>query len=248
MKRLILPVTLLLFVRPASAAVDTLKDTTSIHDTGIHSYADCAYEIVGENCIRFNAGGSDELWVGNDASREQRALMAFPGWDGALPDSSKLMLYCCDQRDALTRRVFAYPLTRPFIEGSETDRGAEPEPDSGATWLHAFLDVGDLDSLLWTTPGGDYTTAVACTATVTDTGQYFAVERFDRLLAYWDSTGAFPGCVLVNEQAFPANASGKTFSASEDSAGNVPLLILHYPDSITTLYRRRGAAARILDE
>jgi hypothetical protein len=222
-----------------SARVDTLKGTADIEDCIIYSWENCNGEIVGEDCRRYNAGAVTNLQVGNsDVSRERRALIIFPGWDGTMPDSSKLLLYCKGEADTYDRRIFLYPVTKKFFEGTELsyNLGDYPDPDSGATWNHAWLDVGDRDSSNWATPGGDYTTAVACTTFVTGTKQYFAFDHFNRILNYWDTSGNRYGVILINENAFPANTSMKTFGTTEGDNTQWPLLLLYYGDQI---YRSR---------
>ncbi|MEW5995227.1 MAG: hypothetical protein AB1744_12670, partial [Candidatus Zixiibacteriota bacterium] len=178
MKSRLLLMTLLCLTMPPAvvqAGVDTLKGTIAIEDGVIYSWAGCNAEVTGEDCRRYNAGGITNLGVGMSAiAEERRTLMRFPGWDGLAPDSSKLLLYCKAETDNVDRKVLLYPLTKGTYEGTEAayNIGDYPNPDSGATWNHAWLDDGDDDSLNWTTPGGDYNSNVACTMTVTDTGQY----------------------------------------------------------------------------
>jgi len=225
-----------------SARVDTLKGTSDIEDCVIYSWADCNSEITGEDCRRYNAGAITNLQVGNsDVSRERRALIIIPGWDGTMPDSSKLQLYCKGETDANDRRIFLYPVTTQFFEGTELsyNLGDYPDPDSGATWNHAWLDVGDGDSSNWSSPGGDYTTAVACTAFVTGTNQYFTFDHFNRILSYWDSSGNRDGVILINENAFPANTSMKTFGTTEGNNTEWPLVILYYSDRVNRSRRLR---------
>jgi hypothetical protein len=133
-----------------------------------------------------------------------------------------------------------YPVISRFFEGTEAafNVGDYPDPDSGATWYHSWLDVGDNDSSTWSTAGGDYATDVVCTMTVTDTGQYFAFEHFNRILDYWDTSGNNYGIILVNENAFPGNTSMKSFEASEGDSAKEPLVVLYYSDT-RRLWRRR---------
>ncbi len=230
----------------APAAVDTLKDTTEIEDCVIYAFSNCNPEVFGEDCRRYNSGGVTSLTCGNTRPDNlRRILLAVPGYDGSPPDSAELLLFCHSESDTLDRRLFAYPLTREFYEGSEVlfGIGNYPDPDSGATWNHAWLDDGDNDSLSWVTPGGDFTTEVACTVTITGTGSYFGFRHFDRILNYWDTSGHDYGCIIVNENAEPASTSNKTFRSSE-YGGNQPLLVLYHADDIST--RRRRAAATLL--
>ncbi len=226
----------------AGVHVDTLKSTSEIKDAVIYSFEGCVAEVSGEDCRRYNAGGIPNLYAGlSGQGRERRSLLRFPGWDGSIPDSAELYLYCWYEYDNVDRRIFAYPVTRRFHAGTEAmyNAGDYPDPDSGVTWYHAWLDVGDTDSLNWTSPGGDYTTAVACTMIVTGTEQYFVVPRFERLLAYFDSTGLDPAIILINENAFPGNYSEKLFKSTEYSVNN-PLLLLYttVPDDARRRRRR----------
>jgi hypothetical protein len=250
MKRKVIHILMLLIVAPLShapAAVDTLKGTSAIEDCIIYSWADCNGEITGEDCRRYNAGSITNLQVGNsDAGRERRALLWLPGWDGTVPDSSKLLLYCKGEMDAADRKIFLYPVTTQCFEGTELsyNLGDYPDPDSGATWMHAWLDVGNGDSSNWISPGGNYTSSVACTAIVTGTNQYFAFTKFNRILNYWDTSGNDYGVILINESAFPANTSMKTFGTTEGDSTKWPLVILYYPDEITD--RRRLEVIKML--
>lgn len=232
------------------SAVDTLRDTTEIEDCSIYAFSNCNPEVFGEECRRYNSGGTTSLTCGNTRTDNlRRILLAVPGYDGNPPDSAELLLYCHSESDTLDRRLFVYPLTRLFCEGSEAAFGIGdyPNPDSGATWNHAWLDDGDHDSLVWFNPGGDYTTAVACTAIVSGTGGYYGFSHFERLLAYWDSSGHNYGAVVVNENAEPAGTSNKTFWSSE-SATNQPLILLYYPDSSMSIRRRRAAASLLVND
>jgi hypothetical protein len=243
MIRKVVHIIILVIVTPLShalAAVDTLKGASDIEDCIIYSWADCNGEITGEDCRRYNAGSITNLQVGNsELGRERRALLWLPGWDGTLPDSSKLLLYCKGEVDAADRKIFLYPVTTQFFEGTELsyNLGDYPDPDSGATWNHAWLDVGAGDSLNWSSAGGDYTTNIACTTIVTGTKQYFVFDNFNRILNYWDTSGKDYGAILINENTFPANTSMKTFGTTEGDSTKWPLVILYYPDEITD--RRR---------
>lgn len=236
-------ITAMLLFLPVSlfSAVDTLKGTSDIEDCTIYSYSDCDSETSGEDCRRYNSGGIVQIRIGNTFANSHRALVKIPGWDQALPDSSKFMIYCIYESDYTDRNFFLYPLTSPFFEGTESSVliGGYPDPDSGATWNHAWLDVGDGDSLNWTTAGGDYTTAIACTATVTGTNQYFAFNNFNRILNYWDTSGFDYGFVIINENSFPANATLKTFRTSEGPDSQYPLLLLYNGETVESNFRRR---------
>ena len=178
---------LLLLANSATCAgVDTLRSVAAVDDATMYNYLDCTSEVSGENCRRYNTGAVPELRVGTQDIDDHRIVMRFPGWDRTMPDSAMLELTCTMSDDNEPRRIFVYPLTRRFFEGTESGAGAYPEPDSGVTWNHAWLDVGDLDSLPWTTPGGDYSTTVACTAIVSSPGVY-RVRAFHRILSWWNS-------------------------------------------------------------
>ena len=232
----------------AENRVDTLQDTSEVQDAVIYSWEECNGEVSGENCRRYNGGKVVNIGVGKSAGiKENRVLFRLPGWNDTLPDSSIFKVYCYTELDTVDRRLFLYPLTRPFFEGSENAYalGDYPDPDSGATWLHAYLDDGDTDSVLWTEAGGDYVTSVACTTTITGTGQYFAFTGFDRILNYWDTSGACGGFILINENASPSSSSLKVIKSSESGSGYAPLALLYYSDRSPL---RRGRVARLLSE
>jgi hypothetical protein len=235
----------------ALAAVDTLRGTADIADAMLIGYTNCVGEISDEDCRRFNTGGASWLSSGTvGIGQESRTVIALPGWNGIVPDSARLELYCFREGDTVDRRVMAYPLTTPFIEGTELDYGVGnyPDPDSGVTWYHAYLDVGDGDSLNWSTAGGDYTTVVACTAIVADTSGWVVFSHFERLLALWDSTGMAYGCILINENAFPVNSTQKSFYSSESATGLGPRVVLYRSDGLRGSMRRRQAAAMLNHE
>lgn len=226
----------------ALATVDTLRDTSDIEDCIIYNYNACNSEVGGEDCHRYNSGGVINLGVGQiSTGKNRRIVCRIPGWAGTIPDSSRLEIFCSSESDAIDRKIFLYPLTVRFFEGSEASYGVGdyPDPDSGVTWNHAYLDVGDGDSLNWTTAGGDYYTGVACTTTITGTGSYFAFNYFNRILNYWDSSGNDYGFILVNENAFPANSSNKTIKSTESGTATQPLVIQFFPDSLTAMRRSR---------
>jgi len=242
MLRCLCLVGLLLSNQVARGAADTLRDTSDIDDTFIYSWEACNPEIYGENCRRFNAGKVVSAYVGKTVGvREYRMLLDLPGWDGDVPDSAVFKVYCAYESDVQDRRIMAYPLTQAFIEGTENDYsiGNYPNPDSGATWLHAYLDDGDHDSVSWTTAGGDYTTAIACTTTITGTGQYHSFDHFRRLLNYFDTSGNDYGFILVNENASPSFTSGKVLRSSEGVDSTRPLLI-QYDYETSGMPTRRG--------
>lgn len=224
------------------AGVDTLKSTADIEDAVIYSYENCDRESSGEDCRRFNAGGLTLLPIGNtSAGEERRALFRLPGWDGVMPDSSKFLLYCTSESDAVDRKLFLYPLTVRIYEGNEVqfNLGDYPDPDSGVTWYHAYLDVGDGDSSNFSTPGGDYTTAVACTTTITGSGQYFSFDHFNRILNYWDTSSQDYGLIVINQNAFPGNTSSKIIRATESSSSELPLVLLYTAGETRFGTRRR---------
>ena len=247
MKQLIIVLALTMFSPLCSyAVVDTLKSSSEIEDVLIYNYEDCLSETQGEDCRRFNAGGTTNLSVGTTNLDKKRVFFQFPGWNDTLPDSSKLMLYCKGESDTLDRTLFCYPVTRQWYEGTEVafNVGDYPDPDSGVTWNHAYLDDGDADSVNWTSPGGDYVTDVACTLVVTNTGQYFSVDNFNRILNYWDTSGTNYGCIIINQDVFPTKTSMKTFESSEGAGNQLPLLVLYYPTTDSHSHRRRRILMR----
>jgi len=224
------------------AGVDTLKDTADFDDCLIYSNSDCDPEETGEDCRRFNGGRVVNMGVGYyGSSAERRVLFKLPGWNDSVPDSSELKVYCYVQSSVLSRYLIAYPLTHETFEGTENrhNLGYYPDPDSGGTWLHAYLDVGDADSVLWSSPGGDYTTAVACSVQITGTGQYFTMRNFNRILDYWDTSGTNYGFILVNDNGEPAVNSQKVIKSSESGAGYYPLLLLYTAEEGTPKRRLR---------
>lgn len=224
----------------ACASVDTLRGTAAIEDATIYGYPDCNPDVLGEDCRSYNTGGCLNLKIGSESVNDHRAVMRFIGWNGVLPDSSALELYCESESDSEDRHLFAYPLTRRFYEGSECFLGIGDRPiDSGVTWNHVWLDTSIPDSLRWSSPGGDVVTAVACTMLVTSSGSYYRFPHFNRILAYWDSTGGDCAIMLVNQNAFPANASAKTFTSTEGAPEHAPRLILYYGGDIVINSRRR---------
>jgi len=234
----------------AQARVDTLKDTTDFDDCLIYSNIDCDPEEAGEDCRRFNGGRVLNVGVGMyGSSAERRVLFKLPGWNDTIPDSSELKVYCFIQSSVLSRYLIAYPLTREAFEGTENrhNLGYYPDPDSGGTWLHAYLDDGDADSVSWTTPGGDYTTAVACSVHITGAGQYFTMKNFNRILTYWDTSGSNYGFILVNDNNAPAANSQKVIKSSETGAGYYPLLLLYTADEESAV-RRRPRVLKTLSE
>jgi hypothetical protein len=231
------------------AEVDTLRGQTNISDAMLFGYDDCVSEISGEDCRRFNSGGSVWFSCGTvGIGEDRRTAVAVPGWDGMVPDSARLEVYCFREGDAADRRILLYPLTTPFYEGTELDYGVGnyPEPDSGVTWYHAYLDVGDTDSLAWLSAGGDYSMAVACTAIVSDTDTWAGFDHFERILAWWDSTGTNYGCLLINENTFPTNTTQKSFYSSESATGLGPRVILYYNEDATMPIRRRRVMLRLM--
>ncbi|MDF1544478.1 MAG: hypothetical protein P1R58_05180 [bacterium] len=227
---------------PARGMVDTLRDTSEINDALIFDYENCTSELQGEDCRRFNGGKVINLGVGTvSVGAQRRALFSWPGWDGSVPDSAFFEVYISSENDTQDRKLFVYPLTTAFIEGTESTYGIGnyPDPDSGVTWNHAWLDDGDSDSLNWSSAGSDFTTAIACTTVVTQAGQYFRFDNFERIIQYWDSTGNDYGVVLVNENAFPGNSTAKVIKSSEAGAPWGPLLILYGPSAESISYRRR---------
>jgi hypothetical protein len=237
----------IMLVTGASARVDTLKDTSDIEDCLLYSYVNCDPEVTGEDCQRFNGGRVLNMGVGNGVCCDElRVVFKLPGWNDTISDSSELKVYCYLQSNFLSRQLIAYPLTRETFEGSENTHnlGDYPDPDSGATWLHAYLDVGAGDSVSWTSAGGDYTTAVACSVNITGTGQYYTMRNFNRMLTYWDTSGANYGFMLVNSNGVPVNLSRKVIKSSESGAGYYPLLLLYTADS--TQVMRRSKTVRSL--
>ena len=92
---------------------------------------------------------------------------------------------------------------------------------------------------MWNSPGGDYTTAVACTTVFSVPETYQTFNHFNRILNYWDTSGTSHGLALINENAFPANTAAKVVKSSEGPPEYVPLLVLYYPDTLQTTRRRR---------
>ncbi|MBU8934044.1 MAG: hypothetical protein KOO62_08545 [candidate division Zixibacteria bacterium] len=244
-------IVLALMATVAQTGVDTLKGTSDIEDCYIYSYADCDPERPGEDCRRFNTGGLYRMRIGvYPSARDHRALLSIPGWEGSIPDSSKFLINCVYEFDGVDRKIFLYPLTKQIYEGTEVTSmlGDYPNPDSGATWYHAWLDVGDSDSLNWTTTGGDYNVGVACTTTITGTDQYFSFDHFNRVLNYWDTSSQDYGFILINENAFPANSAQKQILTTESSTGLSPMVLLFTTDFFEVVGARRRMIGQILSD
>jgi hypothetical protein len=243
---LILTITTKMSPCPAS---DTLKGTADIQDAQIYNWESCNPEVYGENCLRYNSGGIITFSIGNwSKTQGYRTLMWFPGWNDTLPDSAKLLLYCKYQSDNEGRNIFIYPVTKITFEGTEADYGIGnyPDPDSGVTWNHAWLDIGVPCSLSWTNPGGDYTVAIADTISITGTDQYFQSINFKHILTYWDTSGQNYGVILINQDALPSETSAKVFGSSENISSQQPLLILWYHNPQNN--RRRKIIEDMLDQ
>ena len=227
----------------SAVVVDTLKGTSDVQDCAIYSYADCDAEASGENCQRYNGGNVYNLGTGYTATDERRrTLIMLPGWDGTVPDSSEFKVYCKLERDTQDRTMLLYPVTTRWYEGEEVQNGVGdyPDPDSGATWLHAYLDVGDGDSVNWTSGGGDYITDIACSTIVTDTGQYFTFRNFNRILNYWDTSGSNYGFILMMANEFPVNYSDKVIRSTKYADNTTPIAIIYNtgPDAQPSRRRR----------
>jgi len=224
------------FVVAPFRAVDTLSDTSDIYDAVLYNYANCDGDVVGEDCFRYNAGGLYTGRVGTAGGNFSTIVMSFPGWDGVVPDSSELVLYCLGENATTDKDLICYPLTTAFIEGNElkSNAGDYPNPDSGVTWNHAYLDDGDADSLNWTTAGGDYTTAVACTVSITNATAYFSLKPFNRILNYMDTSSTYYGVRFLVSPATPLFNTGKTFRLSETGTGTEPRLILYTTEAEDT--------------
>ena len=234
-------------VSNVSARVDTLRDTSDVEDCLLYSYSNCDAEVFDEDCLRYNGGRVINMGVGNiGCCDEVRVIFKLPGWNDTIPDSSELKLYCYIQSSILSRHLIAYPLTRETFEGSENTHniGDYPDPDSGATWLHAYLDVGDGDSVSWNNAGGDYNTAVACTVNITGTGQYYTMRNFNRILNYWDTSGNNYGFILINGNAISPGNSRKIIKSSESGPGYYPLVLMYTADSTQAV--RRSQTVRSL--
>ncbi|MFH1688573.1 MAG: hypothetical protein ABIE70_13770 [bacterium] len=224
------------------SAVDTLRDTSQVQDAVIYSWESCNPEVYGEDCRRYNGGGLINMGVGKSGGiAEIRALFALPGWNDTVPDSAELLVYCHVESDTVDRELYLYPVTTQFYEGTESAfwLGNYPDPDSGVTWHHAWLDDGDHDSLNWTTAGGDYTTGVACTTLITGTGAYFSFGHFERILNYWDTSGNDFGFIIINANAVPSSTSKKVIKSSEAGSGYAPLVIMYQSEPAGPRGRRR---------
>lgn len=206
--------------------VDTLSDTSEVYDAFLTAYTSCNPEVTGENCLRYNKGGTEFGWMGASGLNMEYMVMSLPGWDQTMPDSSELWLYC-NYEPVTTDKSFAcYPLTASFIEGTEAaNYGDYPDPDSGVTYNHRYLDDGVPDSLSWSVAGGDYTTGVACTATVTGVG-WFSFPHFERILNYMDTSGTYYGWT-IRPISTPVLNNGKRVRASETTYGTPPMVILY---------------------
>ena len=223
-------------------SVDTLRDTIDVQDCVIYSWEWCNPEIFNEDCRRYNGGGLINMGVGKSSGiAENRILFMLPGWNDTIPDSAELKVYCSAETDTLDRKLYLYPVTSQFYEGNELAYalGDYPDPDSGATWYHAYLDDGDNDSLNWTTVGGDYTTSVACTTTITGIGDYHSFDHFERILNYWDTSGNDYGFIIINANEDPSIFSRKVIKSSEAGTGYAPLVVMYTGESSGRPVRRR---------
>ncbi len=226
----------------SAVVVDTLKGTSDVQDCTIYNYTGCDGERPGENCQRYNAGNIYNLGTGGIGgfNKKRRTLIMLPGWDGTVPDSSEFKVWCKLEASTTDFTMLLYPVTTQWYEGEEVTAGIGdfPDPDSGATWLHAYLDVGDGDSVNWTSSGGDYLTDIACSTTITDTGQYFTFSNFNRILNYWDTSGSNYGFILMMT-GLPANTNDKVIRSTKYADTTTPIAILYSTGSDAQPSRRR---------
>jgi spore coat protein A len=122
----------------------------------------------------FSNGMGVHLYTGNNNTGIRRTIVAFdlngiPG--SAEVDDVQLKLYCNDAAPGIFP-VTAQKLLQDWGEGASDANGQESTGDDSehgdATWLHTYFDTA-----LWTTTGGNFSTAISATTDVDGEGIYY---------------------------------------------------------------------------
>lgn len=125
----------------------------------------------------FGASTSAKVVVNGNNDTLARAIFQIPSavWNQADSLASAKVYFYVWNDQTLGRNVQLCPLTRAFVEGT----GTGSETADGATWLTYNGDNA------WTTPGGDFDSAVAVDATVPADG--FGWFTWD-ITSLWNNT------------------------------------------------------------
>lgn len=183
-------------------------------------------------------GAGDHLFAGMTAtSAIRRAVLAFDV-DAAVPDGAEIESVTLDLNMSKTisaaRTISVHRLTADWGEGTSNALAQEgtgaASTDNDATWIHGFY-----DTVLWSSPGGDYESSATATFSVGNVGSYEASSQgmADDVQAWLDDPSINFGWILIGDES--TSSTAKRFDSREHvAAGNRPQLIITYSTGVGT--------------
>ena len=194
--------------------------------------------------------------VGKTSSTLRRGLIAF-NLSGIAPGStitSVTLTMVCTQAAANNPQSESVELHKASIEWGE---GSSVANNAGqgtaasandATWSCSFADgQGNCDTA-WSSGGGDFTSTVSASTTVSSTGTYtWSSTAMKGDVQEWvNSASTNHGWALIGDEASSSSRTAKWF-ASKDASSNLPVLTVTYtiplPVELTSFSARRDGGS-----
>ncbi|MCI0675833.1 MAG: DNRLRE domain-containing protein [Phycisphaerales bacterium] len=177
-------------------------------------------------------GAGQQLYAGNQSNGLRRRIVvhfdvsAIPA--GATIQSALLRLYC-NQNNGVAFNVTAHRLNADWGEGTSDDSGNEGDGTAAATndatWFHRFY-----NTVLWTTPGGDFATTPSATQAVGAPlvfHEWTSAALVADVQGWVDLPGSNFGWIVRGDEASPNNT--KRFDSRQSgTSANWPQLEITY--------------------
>lgn len=179
-----------------------------------------------------NGAGADFFVGNNRTGNTRRGLVAFdiasniPA--GGSIQSVRLTLHLSKTQPG-TQTISLHRVLADWGEGtsnaSDPEGQGAPSTTGDATWIHRFF-----DTVLWTTPGGDFSPTASANQSVGDIGSYTwgSTQQMVADVQNWlDNPSQNFGWILLGNES--ANQTAKRFDTKENPAeGNRPVLTVTF--------------------
>jgi spore coat protein A len=177
-------------------------------------------------------GAGQQLYVGNQSGNLRRRTVvhfntaSIPA--GATVQNATLRLFC-NQNNGSAFNVTVHRLQADWGEGTSDDTGNESDGTAAttndATWLHRFY-----NTLLWTSPGGDFAAVPSAAQSVNAAGVFheWSSAALTADVQGWLSAGATNFGWIVRGDETTASNTKRFDSRQSGTVANAPRLVVTY--------------------
>jgi hypothetical protein len=198
--------------------IPPFKDNTMYEEDGDLSNGQFPYVFTGRT-------------LGSLGTSSRRALLAFAISDsipaGAVIDSVQLTMHVSKERTNAQRATSLHRVTADWGEGTSNSGGGGGSgvaaTTNDATWVYRFW-----NTVMWSTPGGDFAAGASATTNIGAIGFYMwkSTQMKTDVQAWLDTPAGNFGWVMIGDEA--TTGSAKRLDSRENIPANRPKLKVFY--------------------